>query len=99
MRKSIAIFTVALATAAAVPPAAAEGEGTAAGSITARAGQMLYTTSGRPLVAIYKLTAGGDPQVVVERRLVIVPKATLSMSGGKLTTSLSIADLRRMAPS
>lgn len=97
MRKSLAIFGLALTTFAALPSFAADGDTPARQAVIARAGQMLYSAAGRPLTPIYKIVDEGRPQVIIEGRTVTVPVATLSMSGKKLTTSLSRADLRRMA--
>jgi hypothetical protein len=97
MWQSRAILAALLATATAVPALAAEGEAAAPQTIKAREGQMIYTSTGRALLPIYKMTAAGEPRVIVGGRLITVPAATLTMSGQKLTTSLSIDDLRRMA--
>lgn len=97
MHKSLAIFGLALTAFVAVPSFAADGDAPASQTVTARAGQKLYSASGRPLTPIYNIVAEGKPQVIIEGRIVTVPIATLSMSGKKLTTSLSGADLRRMA--
>jgi hypothetical protein len=97
MWKSRAILAALLASATAVPALAAEGEAAAPQTITAREGQMIYTSSGHALLPIYKMTAAEEPQVIVNGWLVLVPAVTLTKSGQKLTTSLSIGDLRRMA--
>ena len=97
MRKSNAVLAAALAIAPAFPAFAAESDMVAMQAVAAKAGQMVYSTAGRPLLPVYKVTAGGEPQVIVDSRVLTLPAATLSMSGQKLTTSLSLTDLRRMS--
>lgn len=59
-------------------------------------GQILYTAAGKTIAPVYRITATGEPQVMVDERLVTVPGSTLSMSGTKLETKLSIPELRRL---
>jgi hypothetical protein len=65
--------------------------------VAVKAGQLLYTTAGRALAPIYRVTPAGDFQLIIEGQLVTVPAATVSMSGSKAATTLSLAQLRRMA--
>lgn len=67
----------------------------AAGTVDVDAGKMLYSSTGQRIASIYRVTSEGNPQVILDGRLVTVPAATLSDVGGKLTTSLSKRDLAR----
>ena len=67
----------------------------AAGSVAVNAGKMLYTSNGSRVAAIYRVTAEGNPQVILNGKLVTVPASTLSDVNGKVTTSLSKAELGR----
>lgn len=67
----------------------AHGEGVAAG-------KMLLTASGARLGAVYRVTDDGSAQLIVDGKMVTVPAATLSVVDGKLTTSLSKSDIRKL---
>lgn len=61
----------------------------AAAPLELNAGKMLYSAAGYRIAPIYRVTADGSPQVILNGRLVTVPASTLSDVGGKVTTSLS----------
>lgn len=65
----------------------------AAAPVEVNAGKMLYAANGYRIAPIYRVTADGNPQVIMNGRLVTVPASTLSDVGGKLTTSLSKKDV------
>jgi len=70
--------------------------GFAADSATAsvaHAGQMLYDSAGHRLASVNRVTQNGDAQVIWNGSLVTIPASTLSQADGKLTTSLSKADI------
>lgn len=52
-------------------------------------GKMVYTSNGQRLAAVYRVSAEGDAQVILNGKLVTIPASTLSEAEGKLTTSLS----------
>ena len=55
-------------------------EATANGAaVAATTGKMLYGPDGGRIGAIYRATANGDAQLIVNSRLVTVPAATLSL--------------------
>ncbi len=94
------ILFAALAITAAQPALAAEDQASATATsqnLAIKRGQMLYAASGHVVAPVYRLTPAGEPQVMVDERLVTVPAATLSVSGAKLATSLSVPELRRLA--
>ncbi|HEY0958385.1 MAG TPA: hypothetical protein VGE05_03825 [Novosphingobium sp.] len=67
----------------------------AATTVSVSAGMMLYDAAGLRIGKVYRVNASGDPQVILDGRLVTVPAATLSDAGGKLTTSLARKDVGR----
>lgn len=88
----IAVATVALV------PAFASAETTqsvrevteeAAAPVSINAGKMLYAADGYRIAPIYRVNAEGNPQVILNGRLVTVPASSLSDVAGKVTTSLS----------
>ena len=52
-------------------------------------GSMLVTANGARLAPVYRVGADGSAQIIIEGKMVTVPAATLSMAGGRLTTSLT----------
>jgi hypothetical protein len=63
-------------------------EGTAV-PLSAVKGSMLIAANGSRLGAVYRVGNDGSAQLIIDGRMITVPAATLSMSGGKLTTSLT----------
>lgn len=61
----------------------------AAAPAAVNAGKMLYAANGFRIAPIYRVTAEGNPQVILNGRLVTVPASSLTEVGGKVTTSLS----------
>lgn len=68
-------------------------EEAAAGAVSVNAGKMLYAADGYRIAPIYRVTADGNPQVILNGRLVTVPASSLSDAGGKVTTSMSKKEL------
>jgi hypothetical protein len=65
-----------------------------AGSIAAAtpnvtSGKMLYGPDSHRIASIYRVTATGDAQIILNGRLLTVPAATLSGASGKVVTSLT----------
>ncbi len=69
------------------------GTDAATGAVAVNAGKMLYAANGQRIAAVYRVTAEGNPQIILNGKLVTVPAATLSDVAGKVTTSLSKQDL------
>jgi hypothetical protein len=95
------IILAALATVAVAPAsyaaetsqsvrAATEGAG-----VQVDAGKMLYGAGGFRIASVYRVSAEGAPQIILDGKLITVPAATLTEVDGKLTTSLSKRDLAR----
>ena len=59
-------------------------------------GKMLVAANGARLGAVYRVTGDGSAQLIVDGKMVTVPASTLSVVDGKLTTSLSKSDLRKL---
>lgn len=91
-----ALATIALAPAAYASEtsqsvrAATEGAG-----VEVDAGKMLYSSTGHRIASVYRVTSEGNPQVILDGRLVTVPSSTLTEVDGKLTTSLTKRELAR----
>lgn len=64
-------------------------------TLEVNAGKMLYGPKGRRIASIYRVTSEGDPQVILNGRMITVPASTLTDVDGKVTTSLSKRDLSR----
>lgn len=67
----------------------------ATGSVAVNAGKMLYASNGQRIAAIYRVSAEGNPQVILNGKLVTVPASSLSDVNGKVTTSLTKSELGR----
>ena len=67
----------------------------AAGTVAINAGKMLYSSNGQRVAAIYRVNAEGNPQVILNGKLITVPSSTLSDVNGKVTTSLTKQELGR----
>jgi hypothetical protein len=63
----------------------------------AHAGQMLFDSTGHRVASVNRVTKDGDAQVILNGHLVTIPASTLSEKDGKLTTSLSRADINKPA--
>jgi hypothetical protein len=88
MKSSILAVACIFAATAAI---AQDQSGTAVSANAAGAskGQLLVAANGARLGTVYRLTADGSPQVIIDGRMVTIPAATVSLSNGKLMTSLS----------
>jgi hypothetical protein len=78
---------------AAVTPQVALAQPEAA-EVSAFAGKTLYGPKGERVAAIYKVT-GGNPQLIVDGKIVTVPASSLSIADGKLSTSLTKKELTK----
>lgn len=101
MNKFVPIALVATLSLFSVAPAALHAESIAntagGGAVNAVAGKVVYSASGSRIAAIYRVTEQGRVQVILDGKLVTVPGASLSDVDGKITTSLSKAELLRSA--
>jgi hypothetical protein len=56
-------------------------------------GSMVVAANGARLAPVYRVGPDGSAQIILEGKLVTIPATTLSMSGGKLTTSLTKSEV------
>ena len=66
-----------------------------ASPVDVNAGQMLYGTDGKRIGKIYRVNEEGNPQLILNGRLITVPASTLTDLQGKVATSLSKRDIAR----
>lgn len=104
MTKTTLLALVATAATLAIPATVFAAEATqsvqaaadsVAPAVKATAGKMLYSADGRRVASIYRVNAEGAPQVIIDGKLITVPASSLSDASGKVTTSLTKADLLR----
>jgi len=96
MKKFVSFaFAAAVAMTAALPSAAVAAAEEAAPAVSVSAGQVIYDAKGYRIAAVYRVTAEGDPQVIINGRLLTVSASTLSVVDGKLTTSLTKREVVR----
>ncbi len=80
---------LALSLASIAGPALAEDPATpAASALTSAKGKMLVAADGARLAPVYRVVDEGA-QIILDGRMVTVPANTVSLAGGKLTTSLT----------
>lgn len=70
-------------------------EASAPSSVAVSAGKMLYGSNGQRVASVYRVNAEGNPQIILNGKLVTVPASSLSEVNGKLTTSLAKSELGR----
>ncbi len=58
-------------------------------TVVAAKGKMLVAANGARLGAVYRVGPDGSAQIIIDGKMVTVPASTLSLTDGKLTTSLS----------
>jgi hypothetical protein len=74
---------------AAALPAVAQDAPASPTSLTASArGKMVIASDGARLAPVFRVASDG-PQIILDGRMVTIPANTVSMAGGKLTTSLT----------
>jgi hypothetical protein len=61
----------------------------AAAAVQLKKGDVLYSSSGRRLGSVYRVTPEGDAQVIIQSRMVTVPAAVISEVDGKLVASVA----------
>lgn len=77
-----------------VLPAAAQGTSDApAAAAVAEKGKMLTAANGTRLGAVYRVGPDGSAQIIIDGKLVTVPANTISITNGKLTTSLTKSEV------
>jgi hypothetical protein len=56
-------------------------------------GKMLVAANGARLGTVYRVGADGSAQLIIDGKMVTVPASTLSITDGKLTTSLTKSEV------
>jgi hypothetical protein len=64
--------------------------------VLAAPGKPIVTSTGARLGAVHRVTEDGSAQLIIDGKVVTIPASTLSLADGKLTTSLSKADVRKL---
>lgn len=64
-----------------------------AAPVKVSAGKMLYAANGGRIASVYRVNGDGSVQLILDGSMRTVPASTLSMADGKLTTSLSKAEV------
>jgi hypothetical protein len=77
----------------AVSAAAQEASSPAAAAPTAVKGKMLVAANGARLGSIYRVGPDGSAQLIIDGKMVTVPASTLSVSDGKLATTLTKSEV------
>jgi hypothetical protein len=89
----LSIVAVSAGQSAAFATEAAIAAGSAAPSV--QIGKMVYAAGGKRLASVYSLKADGSPQIILDGKLVTIPASSIDTASGKVTTSLSKAELTR----
>ena len=89
MKKSslvVSLYAFVALSGAVYSASAAEGAATAVSPVK---GSMLVAANGARLAPVYRVGPDGSAQIILDGKMVTVPASTLSMAGGRLTTSLT----------
>jgi hypothetical protein len=92
---ALALAALAVPAAAFAADDSATVRSEAAAPVQVSAGKMLYSGNGYRLASVYRVNNEGNPQVILDGKLVTIPASTLSDVSGKLTTSLTKKDLAK----
>ncbi len=93
MKRRIQLAITATCMILGISASASAADAPAASGVQVHAGQMLYDSSEHRIAAVYRVTADGNVQIVLNGKLVTAPASSLSDVNGKLTTSLSKSEL------
>lgn len=64
-------------------------------AVAVTTGKMIYGANGQRIAAVYRVTATGLVQVIIDGKLITVPSSSLSDVNGKITTTLTKSELVR----
>jgi hypothetical protein len=93
MKKFAIVLGAALLSSGLAPAVAMAQDAT----VEVKRGDMLYTADGKRVGNVYRVSATGDAQLIYRGKMITVPASTLSQDGGKLTTSLTLEEVRKAA--
>lgn len=95
MKKLLPILLASLVVSApAMAFAGTQGEGSEQPVV--KAGKMVVDAKGARLAPVLRVSGDGSPQIIFQGKVVTIPVSTISVVEGKLTTSLSKADVLAM---
>lgn len=94
MTKFIPLTALACALSLATATTVMAEEAAPTESAQASKGDQLYTSDGKRIGRVYRVINEGDVQVIYNNRMLTIEGSTLSNTDGKLTTSLTRADLK-----
>ena len=97
MKKFAIVLGAAMLSAGLAPVAALANEAAATSTVEVRRGDMLYTADGKRLGNVYRVSAEGAAQLIYRGKMITVSADTLTAAEGKLTTSLTMAEVRKLA--
>ena len=95
MKKFAIVLGAALLSAGLAPAVAMADEAAASATVEVKRGDMVYTADGKRLGNVYRVSAAGDAQLIYRAKMITVPASTLSVTEGKLTTSLTLSEVRK----
>jgi hypothetical protein len=87
-RSSFVVSLCALVTLSGAVYCASAAEDAAA-PVSPVKGSMVVAANGTRLAPVYRVGPDGAAQIIIEGKMVSIPASTLSMAGGRLTTSLT----------
>jgi hypothetical protein len=101
MNKFAPLAFIATLTLFSVAPAALHAETSqsvraateASAPVSVVAGKTLFSATGSRIAAVYRVDSQNRVQVIIDGKLITVPGSTLSEVNGKVTTSLTKAEL------
>ena len=89
-RSSVVVSLCALVTLSGLVYAAPAAADT---PVSAVKGSMLVAANGARLAPVYRVAPDGAAQIILEGKMVTVPATTLSMTDGRLVTSLTKSEI------
>ncbi len=92
---AIALGAAVLAAGLAPATALAE-EATAPVMVEVKKGDMLYSADGKRVGNIYRVNESGTVQLIYRSKMITISTETLSEAEGKLTTSLTLAEIKAL---
>lgn len=70
-------------------------EAVSAAPAAATTGKMLYGPDGHRIASVYRVRPNGDAELILDGKLVTVPATSLTVTEGKLATSLTKREITR----
>lgn len=93
MKKSWLVLVLCAVVLPAAAQAPADASAAPAAAAVAEKGKMLTAANGARLGAVYRVGPDGSAQIIIDGKLVTVPANTISISNGKLMTSLTKSEV------